>query len=61
MVDVDQQYRTLAFLAGFGAAGALGCDWLMKGEKDFPELLREQEELPDLANENEKHHEEPTD
>lgn len=29
----EQYYRTLAFLAGFGAAGALGCDAVMEEEK----------------------------
>lgn len=33
----EQYYRTLAFLAGFGAAGALGCDAVMEEEKPPPE------------------------
>ncbi len=35
----DQRYRMLAFLAGFGAVGALGCESIMQEEKTLSELV----------------------
>lgn len=34
----EQYYRTLTFLAGFGASGALGCESVMEEETHLPDL-----------------------